>query len=1059
MNGKICASPKGGGSGRGAVRYILGYSLGSHEKDDTSTPKERGEAFDRLQAEGLAREDLGVGRVWYPAEGREGRPAAILANGVTSLVTADQEMDSYAAVAVANGVKEPTMHLVFSFSPDESGRRSWDEKMAAVQTALEDMGLGHHAYVAAGHADVAHHHVHVAVSSIDPETLLSWERNRDRFRISRACRVAEIEHDLDHDRGLYKVRDEDGVKTVELTSTAERKTWAREDREGRLDQQTRKALGDYAKHESAESWAEVVEVKIRRRVEAMEDAGLTPTWADAHSIAAAHGARIVADDDGAVRFEIRERLDKDARKAALDDRDHDSDDDGLDHEEKKYEPVARIEAPRTKDTGTFVAMNMERVGMRSEFEDAARAEETLAQRVREEPSYVSRVITNVEGNGIFDRSDVDRFLANRITDAVEVAELSDYVLDKDDTITMKTADTKNPTFVQKHLQALEERVVERATRLANTKDDSFDVHAFERACVNFENAKREEQIKRGEEATFALTREQRELCEAAAQNKLAWCNGSAGAGKTTSMKVLALYAHETNREVVGLATSASAAEKLGNDAGIRTFNLAKAIVEERAGRSVIPENAFVIVDESSMTSYDHLDDVLHIVELRGGNAVAIGGKAQIQNIEAGSPHAVMLEIAQGAGTRRDLTEVRRQQGELLWMREEVALVDKAIFDGDGAGVVRFVKALDDHGCLTGCTDRDATITAAAEWLLENPERSILAVNDRETAKHINAEIMRGLGLTGTGAKFETENGTRELAVGARMQFQKISKRSEVSNGGVLNGDLGTITALDFDERRNRWTVSVQLDKDDRIVSFDPMRYRSTENAWAISAFKAQGQSVYRAGTILDAGTSANTAFVELTRGTDELRGWYAETNFADAGEVATHLADRIAEDKDVMLLDRVIAKTGGKETAWAKNVLAAREKADHPLRKRYAQEQRARQVALDAKRLAMTEAASAAMRQAQTEQERSAVLRRLSEATAGIQTERMENTKTTFAMWAVANKPQIERDAERQQAVERARQERVREREAPTRDRPDRSSRLASDKLDRDDHDRGGRSR
>ena len=747
----------------------------------------------------------------------------------------------------------------------------------------------------------------------------------------------------------------------------------------------------------------------------MRQGGVTPNWADAHRIAASYGGRLTINENDEIILEVRERLSEaetEQEKKKIADRR------GDDAEYRNND----IDAAKTKTPGVTVVLDKKELGMIG-FETVEQSEDTLMKYIRMTPDYVSRVLTDVDGKGIFDRSDVDGFIASRITDAQDAADMGDYVLEHDETIVVKTLDTKHPTYVRKELQDLEKHVTERAEKLFAQRDANFDAMAFERSIVQFENTKRDEQLKNNQEPTFKLSDEQRRLCEAVAQNKLSWCNGESGSGKSTSMKVLALYAKETGREIIGVATGQRAAQKLGDEAGIKVYNLAKLMVEEDRGNSLIKPGSIVLIDESSMTSYKSLDRVLRISEARGCNTAAIGDSAQIKNIEAGSPHEVLRKIAAEHDAYVELRTVRRQRGALDWMPEQVSKTGQAIRTGDGSGVAEFINKLDEHGNLTGCEDRDATIKAAAEWFLEKPGvETIISTNDRETAKHGNQMILDSLGLTGTGVKFRMNNGTREMAVGMRLQFQQnLKKDGELY---ITNGDLGSVEGLIYDDKAKGYKMLVRLDTGKNIV-VDPEKYRHIEHGYFLTAFKSQGQSVYRAGCILDKGTSANTAFVQLTRSTDELQGFYAETNFATAGDLGVHLAGRIVEDRDVMLLERTIAKTGGPDTAWAKNVQAALASEKDPLRMRYVAETTARLAAISEKRLEILRAARADLHG--DDDMRGEQGSRVAGKTVALDRQMEKLTKTTFVEWAVANKPTIERDAEKIRAIERLREERTRE--------------------------------
>jgi len=995
MNGKFCVSPSSG-TGQGAVRYILGYSLGSKEKADDAALVDRQDAFHGLLQESLTRDDFGVGRVWEPAAGKEnGRPAAVLARNVSSLATADMEMDAYASIAKRAGVKEPTMHLVFSFHPDETQRLTHEQMVRATETAVNRMGLEKHAAVYSLHMDTDHGHVHVAVSAINPETLLAWERNRDRFRMSYASREAELEHGLEHDRGLAMVREgPDGQKRIEWRTAAESRAWKREDQDRRLDELVRRSLGDYEGYESPETWAEAIVAEMNEKADAVRDAGLEPTWADAHLVASTSNARIrrEADGEGVERFylDLYERVPESERRSEK----------RLDEHGEDME----VEGLANRRSAVSVEVSRESLPPSSNYLDVNAAEDDLADRIKADPSWVSRTLDSVEGRGTFTRADVDRYLAARITEPERIETLANLIETDDHTVELVSADTANPLYVRKETKALEMRVAERARVMVHQGND-YDEAAMNRAIERFEK-----------HAGYKISDEQRGLVQTTAQHRLSWSNGEAGSGKTTSMRVLALYCEETNREIIGLATSEAAARKLGTDAGIKTYNLAKAIVEEERGNSVIPERAIILLDESSMASYKALDKITYLCESRSASVAGIGDSAQIQNIEGGSPHDVMREIAGEAQAYSELHEVRRQKGTLEWMRPVVHETGEAIRTGDVEGVERFVEALDEHGILHAAEDRDETIKAAVAWYLESPEDSILAAKDRRTAHHVNDEIRRELGLEGKGQKFSlgrTGRETREIAVGDRIQFQKNHAKL-----GVVNNDTATVEAVTYDKRSNSWAINVKMD-DGRAVSFDPMQYRNVDHGFAVTAHKSQGQDRRRAGAIWDKSIDANTAHVNVTRATHEAKVFYAKTNFATTDDLKRHVGERIQVKDDVLLLDRIIAKTGGPDTPWAQNVRAAMGKKKDPLRMKYAREMRSLADRNTEKKARIHREASERLRSAKTAAERKTVEAWHRKASGDVGRENA--AVPTFAEWAIKNKAAIEHDLAREKALERDR--------------------------------------
>src|ERR1039457_2774054 len=114
MVGKRVRAPRSGGSARNAIFYALAEEftphVQHHRENDPVHPEQRAE-LSRLMAESLAREDRGIGAVWAPATAADGRPSAIFARGVTSLYTADMEIQSL--FDASSRTKSPVAHFVF----------------------------------------------------------------------------------------------------------------------------------------------------------------------------------------------------------------------------------------------------------------------------------------------------------------------------------------------------------------------------------------------------------------------------------------------------------------------------------------------------------------------------------------------------------------------------------------------------------------------------------------------------------------------------------------------------------------------------------------------------------------------------------------------------------------------------------------------------------------------------------------------------------------------------------------------------------------------------------
>ena len=126
MIGKFADAPRGGGSARACVRYILGEELtqkpSAKRSATENAPLTAAQKTDLevMFAQARSREDLGAQAIWCPAAGGGKRPSSVYARGVASLETAAAEMEAVARTQPR--VKAPVQHIIISLSEAESAR-------------------------------------------------------------------------------------------------------------------------------------------------------------------------------------------------------------------------------------------------------------------------------------------------------------------------------------------------------------------------------------------------------------------------------------------------------------------------------------------------------------------------------------------------------------------------------------------------------------------------------------------------------------------------------------------------------------------------------------------------------------------------------------------------------------------------------------------------------------------------------------------------------------------------------------------------------------------------
>lgn len=77
-------------------------------------------------------------------------------------------------------VKSPVYHYVISWHPSEAP--SDDFMRIVADTTCKDLGLDDYQMLYVAHRDTDHHHVHIVVNRVHPETGTAWNRRQDWVR-------------------------------------------------------------------------------------------------------------------------------------------------------------------------------------------------------------------------------------------------------------------------------------------------------------------------------------------------------------------------------------------------------------------------------------------------------------------------------------------------------------------------------------------------------------------------------------------------------------------------------------------------------------------------------------------------------------------------------------------------------------------------------------------------------------------------------------------------------------------------------------------------------------
>lgn len=850
---------------------------------------------------------------------------------MTSLETA--ALDIEAVVRTQPRVKQPVQHYVISLNESESKTVSDEQLIRAAEDALDRAGWVGHAALFAVHRDTDNAHCHVALASVNADTLRAWNRQSDYYRLHHALREAETKFGMQHENGLAIVRDE-GLSTerIEWASLQTRIAWRSERQAERLEDMAKSFLAESDGLESIDDRRDRIVYAIREHLAKSASRGETPLRADLHVIAARLTATLETGPDGALRARLMERA-PDGAVAR----------EGVDSHGDSTQRLARWQATDTdfalepellapspldglKPGGSTTqferaehAAALDRRAWLRELGDVDRSEAEVVELVRADPGRISRDIL-AAGSATFTAEDFDRWCSERVSG--EWMELSNLAQRTDATLEVLSPDSETPLYSTKAQRACEASVLDRATRLANERDPLFDRAALARAIGDEENS-----------LGISFGAEQRRVFDLL-EYRFAVVQGDAGTGKSTLMAVQRRYCELTGREIAGFATSQLAAEGLGQKAGIRSVNTARAqALEDARGEKMIRPDSRAILDETSMLSMESADAMLARIESQGAGAIFIGDLAQLPNIAAGDTGRILTLAAQETGRYAEVTQVFRQSGpEVGWMRSAVPIGGRAIRDGDTAGFRAYLEKFVDHGHIVFHTDRRAEIAAKAYDVVEATQRGVRVLApgfSRQDCLYTNRAIRTALGHVGTGITFRLARGVREIARNDRVIFEKNAE----SRLGVLNGYTGTVKAVAED------AIDVELDGG-RRVRIDPKAYPHLDYGWSTTTHKSQGRGDPLVIPTLAKNDDARSAHVALTRCET---GLHVHTRL-DRDELLSHLSSptSLRPKDDALLFEEIVRRTGGPDTFWAISVRSAMAKDNDQLREEHRAEMRQR---------------------------------------------------------------------------------------------------------------------
>lgn len=288
--------------------------------------------------------------------------------------------------------------------------------------------------------------------------------------------------------------------------------------------------------------------------------------------------------------------------------------------------------------------------------------------------------------------------------------------------------------------------------------------------------------------------------------------GYAGTGKTTMLNVVRETAAQEGWMVRGMAVSASAAQVLQHETGIRSTTV-KSFTDTvtTLGSNPATSKELWIVDEASLLSQREANAIMRAAEVRGAKVAFIGDTRQLSGVDAGKP----FDLAQRHGmVTATMTQIYRQKtnrlkeavSALIAGRQQAALAKlttvemhdaRALIDRIVHDITAKTPAERHSFLIVTATNRDrqaindgvrASLKAKGEIVGEAAQGDILVSKGWTTAQTQRAQWYR----EGDVVRFGREYTSLGVAKG---EYARVASTNERTGTVYLTTDSGRTVAL------------------------------------------------------------------------------------------------------------------------------------------------------------------------------------------------------------------------------------------------------------------------
>ena len=376
--------------------------------------------------------------------------------------------------------------------------------------------------------------------------------------------------------------------------------------------------------------------------------------------------------------------------------------------------------------------------------------------------------------------------------------------------------------------------------------------------------------------------------------------GPGGSGKTRAVGAYVDAARTAGHYVVGVATSATAARRLGEElSGSWSGTVAMMRYRTDSYDTRLTDGTVIVVDEASMVSTRDLAWLVQQAEDCDGKVVSVGDPKQLPSIDSGGLfHRIVTD---GHGVVTDLAGVNQRQTLDLdrhaLQRLRRGEIESVVHDYADAGRVHLGH--DEYATKAAMVDSwwsDVRTYGVDQVRMLASRRDEVAMLNQlarvhmQTAGHLDGPIL--VNRWGT-----------EYQAGDRI----VVRDNWYAHSDLRNGQTGTITAIHPDIG----SLTFRRDVDEAEVVL-PKSYvdSSVDHAYAQTIHAAQGQTFHTTHLYVDTGVASEHGYTGLSRARRETHLW-VNTSRTVNGDCITPYAQPATEshvDRLVRQLNRTVVQ-------------------------------------------------------------------------------------------------------------------------------------------------------